>query len=72
MNTAIIKLQLNPRFFQIAANCSPFESLNMLPFHIKPERDQKIVKARGLNEIKPPNGKMFQKYKPIWHYFVMP
>ena len=33
----------------------------MLPFHIKPERDQKIVKARGLNEIKPPNGKNVPK-----------
>ena len=43
----------------------------MLPFHIKPERDQKIVKARDLNEIKPPIGKIFRKYKPIWYYFVM-
>ena len=24
------------------------------------------------NEIKPPTGKIFQKYNPIRHYFVMP
>ena len=30
----------------------------------------KIVKPRDDNEIKPPIGKIFRKYKPITHYFV--
>ena len=30
----------------------------------------KIVKLRNHNEIKPPIRKIFQKYKPIRHYFV--
>ena len=32
----------------------------------------KIVKSRDHNEIKPPIGKIFRKFKPIRHYFVMP
>ena len=31
----------------------------------------KIVKPREHNEIKPPIGKIFQKFKPIRQYFVM-
>ena len=31
----------------------------------------KIVKPHDDNEIKPPIGKIFRKYKPITHYFVM-
>ena len=31
----------------------------------------KIVKPRDHNETKPPIGKIFRKYKPIRHYFVM-
>ena len=101
---------------QIDGNCFPFQSLNMLPFHIRLEclkliyRDLisnfskycfktaticllfssshaftalefdsnhfhilfgKIVKPPDHNEIKPPVGKIFRKYKPIRHYFVM-
>ena len=32
----------------------------------------KMLKPRDHNETKPPIGKIFQKYKPIRHYFVMP
>ena len=32
----------------------------------------KIVKPRDHNEIKPPIGKIFRKYKTIRHYLVMP
>ena len=31
----------------------------------------KLVKQRDHNEIKQPIGKIFRKYKPIRHYFVM-
>ena len=31
----------------------------------------KLVKPRDHNEIKPPIGKIFRKYKPVRHYFVM-
>ena len=31
----------------------------------------KKVKPRSFNEIKPPIAKIFQKYKPGRHYFVM-
>ena len=32
---------------------------------------RKIVKPRDHNEIKPSMGKIFRKYKPIRHYFVI-
>ena len=32
----------------------------------------KILKPRDHNEIKPPIGKMFRKYKSIRHHFLMP
>ena len=34
-------------------------------------RLSKIVEPRDHNEIKPPIGKIFRKYKPVRHYFVM-
>ena len=102
--------------FQIDTNCSPSQSLNMLPFHISQERFKliyyslianfskyffktgtlcllflsshvftasdfesiyfgillwKLVNPRDHSEIKPTIGKIFRKYKPIRHHFVM-
>ena len=96
--------------WQIAANYSPFQSLNILPFHtrfrtlktdllgLKSNFSKYHFKTgticvlfisshlftalklmaivlvsypRDHNKNKPPIGKLFQKYKPIRHYFVM-
>ena len=102
--------------FQIDANCSPSQFLNIVYFHIRLERVKqiycslisilsiyyiqtgtlclpflsshifialeinsdyfgilpwKIVKPRDHNEMEPPIGKIFRKYEPIRHYFVM-
>ena len=86
--------------FQIDSNCSPFQLLNMLPFHIGLVSNfsryffktgtpcvlflsshvfpglqfdnnyfdiplWKTVKPRDHTETKPPNGKLFRKYKVI-------
>ena len=121
-----ISRNLNERYYyltstksmiwQIDASCSPFQSLNTLPFHIRSERFKliyyvlisnfskhyfktgavcfffsshvftalefgknrfgillwEIVKPPDHNEIKPPYGKIFQKYKPIRHYYRRP
>ena len=127
LGTIQISRNLNERYYyltstksmiwQIDASCSPFQSLNTLPFHIRLERFKliyyvlisnfskyyfktgavcfffiftciyrfriwkknrfgillwEIVKAPDHNEIKPPNGKIFQKYKPIRHYYRRP
>ena len=98
---------------QIDVNCSPFQSLTMVPFHIRLESLKLIYyslishfslycfktgilcllfssshlftaldfdsnyfgilwkKPRDHNKIKPPIEKIFPKYKPIRHFFVM-
>ena len=95
----------------IDADCSPVQSLNMYPFHMRLEHLKltyffskyyfktgtiylllsshvfialefdnnhfgiplwKIVKPHDPNGIKQRIGKIFRKYKPIRHYFVIP
>ena len=60
---------------QVDTNCSPFQSLSMISFHIRLERLKltyySLISNFSRYLFKTANGKNITEHKPIKHYFVM-